>query len=67
MLESRAPRGTSRSLDTDLRASIIYNLFTVVSVPLHKAKEDYMPEKKVADLDWPRTDSTLTASASKIV
>ena len=22
-----------------------------------KAKEDYKPEKKVADLGWPRTDS----------
>ena len=23
----------------------------------NKAKEDYKPEKKVADLHWPRTDS----------
>ena len=29
----------------------------------NEAKEVYKPEKKVADLDWPKTDSTLTASA----
>ena len=26
-------------------------------------KEEYKPEKKVADLHWPKTDSILTATA----
>ena len=58
MLESRALRGTLRSLDTSLRALNNHLHFITVIMSFHTAKEDYKSKKKVADLDWPRTDST---------
>ena len=58
------PRDQLETLNMKLHFVIGESHLTLSEVSMREqGQEDYKPEKKVADLHWLRTDSTLTASA----